>query len=114
MDNENNDKEKAELELEFIKNIIQDSRKTVEDSGISAIVWGFLIVIALTYTFIGSVYKLGESVGLFWLVIIIIGWVFSFFHAKNRDKRPKTFAVKIQNALWFASGISMTIIGIVS
>ena len=42
-------KAKAELELEFIKNIIKDSREKVEDSGLSGIVWGSLVVIGIRY-----------------------------------------------------------------
>ena len=32
-------KAKAELELEFIKNIIKDSREKVEDTGLSGVIW---------------------------------------------------------------------------
>lgn len=108
-------KTKAELELEFIKNIILDSRKKVEDSGDSAIIWGVIVIIGILNTYYSALAKSYSYTLWVWSGVLAFGWIYTFIRAGKQKKQnlPQTFALKIQDALWVASGISMTIIGIV-
>ena len=109
------EKNKAELELEFIKNIIHDSRKKIEDSGDSAIMWGIIVIIGILYTYFSALTKVYAYTLWVWLGVLSFGWIVTFIRTRNQKKQnlPQTFALKVQDALWIASGISMTIIGIV-
>lgn len=108
-------KAKAELELEFIKNIIQDSRKKVEDSGLSGVIWGSLVVIGIMANYFSGLYHNWDYALYIWGILLISGWIYSYLKFRNIKKNniPETFGLKVQNALWRASGIVMTIIAII-
>ncbi|HXK49223.1 MAG TPA: hypothetical protein PKW56_02030 [Clostridiales bacterium] len=108
-------KAKAELELEFISSIIRDTRKKIDDSGLSGAVWGSLVVIGVMVNYISGLTHNWSYALYVWGVLLAAGWIYSFLKFRNTRKNsiPETFGLKIQNALWRASGIAMTLIGIV-
>ncbi|MBN2788841.1 MAG: hypothetical protein JXR69_01465 [Candidatus Delongbacteria bacterium] len=109
------DKNKAELELEFIKNIISDSRRKVNDSGLSGVIWGSLVVIGIMVNYFSGIYHNWDYALYIWGILLAAGWTYTFLKTRNvkKNNRPETFALKIQNAVWRASGIIMTIIALV-
>ena len=109
------EKNKAELELEFIKNIIKDSREKVEDNGLSGVVWGTIVVIGIMTTYFSAILENWNYTMPVWGIVIGSGWIYTFLSTRKAKKEKKTitFALKVQNALWIASGITMTIIGLV-
>jgi hypothetical protein len=109
------EKQQAELEINMIKQIIDDSKKIVVDDGKGFIIWGVLIVIGLLGTYFFIPLRLYEYISLLWIAVIGIGWVYTIIiHAvKDHKKKVKTFAGKILGALWFSCGVSMTIVGFV-
>ncbi len=108
------DQNKAIEELEFIKKVMQDSKRTVVDNGMGYIIWGILIVIGLLSTFISVV---NQTYGFYWnwVVVVGIGWIYSLYdiitNRIHKRKRNKTFTSKILGSIWFATGIGMTILG---
>ncbi|NOR46419.1 MAG: hypothetical protein GQ534_12615 [Candidatus Delongbacteria bacterium] len=109
------EKNKAELELEFIKNIIKDSREKVEDSGLSSVIWGIIVVIGIMTNYFSGINHNWNYTLYVWGFILVSGWTYSYLSARNVKKKnmPETFGLKVQNALWSASGITMTIIALV-
>ncbi len=109
------DEKKALEELSYIKQVMHDSRRTIVDNGISYIMWGVIIVLALMSSYFMIVNNIEDNYGLNWIILIAIGWIFSMVWAKKNRKRHKssTFAGKILAAVWFSSGIAMTIIGFI-
>lgn len=101
-------------ELEFIRKVIQDSRQSVVDNGMSFIVWGVLVTIG-----VGSIYveRLQESwgwSGWVWLVCILSGIAFSINEGRKESVRPvKSFAERLIGRLWASLGISMALLGFV-
>ena len=109
------DEKKALDELLFIKKVIEDSKKIAADNGMGYIVWGFLIMIGQIGGYIRYKYNLDFDYILAWIIIIAIGWTFSYFmYYRRKDKnKVHTFAGKILGGLWFYTGVSMTIAGFV-
>ena len=108
------DEQKALEELSYIKQIMQDSRKTVVDNGIGYITWGIIIVMGLMSSYFMIVNKIKNNYELNWIILIGIGWIFSFVSArKDRKYKSTTMAGKILAGIWFSSGIAMTIVGFI-
>lgn len=109
------EKNKAKLELEFIKNIITDSRRKVNDSGLSGVIWGSLVVIGIMVNYFSGIYHNWDYALYIWGILLASGWSYTFIKTRNvkKNNTPETFGLKIQNAVWRASGIIMTIIALV-
>lgn len=108
------DKKNAMEDLQFIKKIIEDSKKTVLDNGIQYIVWGILIVIGLFTTNILTIMNVKIRFYWVWMIIILLGWIYSYFSIYKRNKSNySSFAQRIINSSWLACGIGMTLLGFV-
>ncbi len=110
------DEKQALQELNYIKEIMHDSRKAFVENGIGYIVWGILIVLGLISSYIIVVYNIKNIYGLNWIILVAVGWLFSIIGSKKerRKRKATTFAEKILGAVWFSSGVAMTIIGFIS
>ena len=98
----------AQEDLAFIKKVMEDSRRTFVDDGISFIFWGILIAMAL----IGE-YVAPFAVAWIWTICIGLGWIMTFFYARKISNRETvwTLAGKLLSHTWIACGIAMTLIG---
>ncbi len=107
------DEKQAIEELSYIKEIIYDSKKVFVENGIGYIVWGVLVVIGLISSYFFETYNLNNLDGWNWIILVALGWVFSFVGSKKERQKRKaaTFAEKILAAVWISAGIAMTIIG---
>ncbi len=104
----------AKNELEFIKRVLEDSRKIIVDDGMNFIFWGIIAAIGLIATYILVIEKFWEYIEWVWIVLIAVGWIYSIISGLNKQKkrRVRTFAGKILSVTWFSCGLTMTIIGI--
>lgn len=106
----------ASSELDFIKKIMEDSRKIVILDAKPFIFWGLIIALGqiANYLFIKMQFDINPYI--FWAVLIVLGWAYSmfFFFRASKIKQPFTFASKILLAVWTSCGISMTLIGFIS
>lgn len=100
-------------EIAYIKNIINDSKRIIKDDGKGFIIWGILVTIGMLLTYFLTYFNEHTYDWLIWPVVIGIGWIYTLITEIKRVKRSKvtTFAGKILGALWFSSGIAMTVIG---
>jgi len=102
----------AQENLEFIKQVIIDSKNMIRDKGDIAILWGIVIIIAQLSSFFMLKSDLGRHIGLMWMFVIAAGWILTFILGKKKDRRGvSTSALKIDAATWIATGISMTVVG---
>jgi hypothetical protein len=109
------EKQQAELEINMIKKIMEDSRKIVKDDGIGFIIWGVLIIAGMISSYFTVQAKLYDYIVWIWVILITCGWVYTLisYILKDSKKTVKTFAGKILGGLWMAAGISMTLIGFI-
>jgi hypothetical protein len=102
-------------EIAYIKNIINDSKRLIVDDGKGFILWGILVITGLLITFFSLYYKEYEYLWYAWPTLMGFGWIYTLIVEIRKGKRKKvsTFARKIMGALWFSTGLSMTIIVLV-
>lgn len=109
------DSHEAIEELEFIKKVIDDTRKVIVDNGFGFIFWGIIIVIGLLSTFFSVLLEFRFDYAWNWVVVIGIGWIYSIYNGikHGRTSKVRTFSGKLLGAVWISSGIAMTILGFV-
>src|SRR4030095_5638626 len=106
----------AELELSVIKKIMEDSRKITVESGKQLILWGAVVSAALVANYIMVIMKISTNYqGLMWFILMtgtwLAGWIME--RSENKKRKVHTFAGKLLGSLWFASGISMFMLGFI-
>jgi len=102
----------AQENLEYIKQIISDTRRSLNDNGIISIVWGILVSLGQIGNYLFTENKIWNGYLWLWLVIGLIGWTFVLIESRAKKyKVVNTFASKILASLWISTGISMTVIG---
>lgn len=108
------DNNKALEDLAFIKQIIQESKKSII-YGQSFIVWGLLIPLGLINTYVCIQIKEYSFINIGWFIVFIPGIILSILDVKKQKQRncEDTFVDKITSGLWKACGISMATIGII-
>ncbi len=114
-ENKIENKEQVLKDIQYMKQIVDDSRKLVVDNGMDFIVVGILIILGLVLTYIDVITEGGPFIHIIWPVIAVIGWIFSIFrhYSEKKAKKASTFAGKLTTSTWLAAGISLTIIGMI-
>jgi hypothetical protein len=107
------EKQQAELEINMIKKIMEDSRKIVVEDGIGYIVWGVLVLAGMICSYFAVLTKQYNYTIWIWVILISGGWAYTLIthFYKDTKKKASTFAGKILGGLWLSTGISMTLIG---
>ena len=105
----------AMADIAFIRKVISDSKNVITENGVDFIIWGLIVVIGLTYTYLDIVYKFTLGNAYTWFILIGIGWVYSIVRniKRHSKKRVRTLSGKILGATWFSLGVSATILGFV-
>ncbi len=103
-------------ELQYIKKVMQDSKRIVAEDGHSLIFWGILVTIGQLITFLVFYFNVFREYFVYvWPVLVLIGWVYSFYYNRKKygNQQVHTFAGKILGAVWKSFGITATILGFV-
>lgn len=111
-----NEKVAAE-ELAFIKNIINESRKSFALNGKPYIFWGILIVMGLGLEYLRGIDVFDFKYMFFvWIVLVGIGWGYAYIDSRKHKKKSKFYSLadRLIGGVWLASGISMTIVGLLA
>lgn len=104
-------------ELAFIRQVIEDSRGVVVYDGRPFIIWGILVAAGLTASHIMADQNTADITHVWiWLSIALCGWLWSWFDRRRTQSlsRAKTFAGRTLGAIWFASGIAITLVGVMA
>jgi len=108
------DEKTALEELQYIRQIIEETKKAVIYNGKDYIFWSVLVIIGMLSTYIFHMSGLHFNYFWIWVVLIPIGWVYSIRNRiKLREKHPSTYSGKLIGAVWIAAGIAMTIVGFI-
>lgn len=103
----------AQENLAYIKQIMNDTRRSQNDNGIISIVWGILVTLGQIGNYVLTETRTWSGFIWLWPSIIIIGWLFVLVESRSKKEQlAKTFASNILGSLWISAGISMTVIGL--
>ncbi len=103
--------QKAQENLQFIRTVMEDSRRSVADNGMHYISWSVVTALGIIGTYIVvMMQKPGFYILGIWALAVGLGWLSSFvIGGKGAGGRPVTFAEKMLTSVWAATGITMTI-----
>lgn len=108
------DEKTAFDEIQFIKKVIEDSRKSMSYNGLDYIIWGIIVIVGLLIQYFALLSHIYFSCFWIWLVLIPVGWAFSIVNGKyKKEKLPHTFAGRIIVSVWGAIGVAMTLLGFI-
>ena len=101
-------------ELQFIRKIIEESRRAVIYNGFDYIFWGVLVIVGMLSTYFLEIIHVYFNYALIWAVLIPFGWLVSIYNGiKTKSRQPHTFAHKILSYVWGATGVGMTLVGFI-
>jgi hypothetical protein len=106
------DEKTALEEIKFIRNVIEDSKKSVVYNGKDYIFWGVIVIVGMMSTYIFHMSHIYFNFFWIWVVIIPVGWIYSLYNRRvHKIKFPYTYAGKLFASIWGGAGIGMTILG---
>ncbi len=94
-------------ELAYIRKIMADSRRAFAEDGKPYILWGALVAIGMTITYISALADHDFYTGYIWIGLVLIGYVNIFYYIRKKKKaetRVKSIIDRIQGAIWGACG----------
>ena len=97
-------------ELAYIRKIITESRTTFVEDGKPYILWGIIIAIGMTLTYISVITQTELYVGYIWIGLTIIGWATIIYYVREKKKkeaRTRSFIDRIQGSIWGACGAAI-------
>jgi hypothetical protein len=108
------DEKTAMDELQFIKKVIEDTKKSMTYNGLDYIVWGILVIAGMLIQYGALLSHYYFNYFWVWSVLIPAGWAFSIYNGKNKkEKLPRTFTGRIIAYVWGATGVGMTLLGFI-
>lgn len=108
------DEKTALEEIQFIRKVIEDTKRNVMYNGSDYIFWGILIIVGMLSMYLFHINQIYFNYIWIWAVLISVGWIYSLINRKSiKERHPSTYAGKLIGSVWFAAGIAMTIIGFI-
>jgi len=110
------DEKEAKENIELIRSMIEETKRSTAYSGAIYIAWGVVTLLATLGTYLLVVLELYQYIWINWIVFMALGSVYSFYHgvAQARKAKVTTFAGKILGYTWFACGVSLVILAFVA
>ncbi len=106
------DEKTALEEIQFIRKVIEEGKKSIVYNGKDYIFWGVIVIVGMISTYIFHMSQVYFNYFWIWVVLIPIGWIYSLYNRRvHHIKFPSTYAGRLMASIWGATGISMTIIG---
>ncbi len=108
------DEMQAKEEIRLIKDMLDKTKKATAESGTLFIVWGVLIALALIVNYILVYFKKYDWEWLNWVVMAVIGWVYSVIYGIRRERREpvRSYVQTSARHLYFACGAGFLLVGI--
>lgn len=105
----------TEEELEFIRKVMEESRRTLIHDGVDFLRWGILASLGIFASYFYYYFQWQMiHVWILWSAIVIMGWTFSIrSYLRVRKKKSTSFTGKIIWSTWIGSGIALTILGFI-
>lgn len=107
------DRQGALKEITFIKKVIEESRNSIIYHS-SYLFWGVAMTSALIATYVLINYQAFAIIPWIWIVAVLAGWVYTAYAISRGDnkKKVKTFVEKLTGSVWFAVGITATLVSL--
>jgi hypothetical protein len=98
---------RPEDELQYIRNIIADSRKAFVEDGKPYIIWGLIVAVGMGVTYLSALMQRDLFSGYVWLGLILYGWgtiIYYIIQKRKQPDRARSFMDRIQGSIWGACG----------
>ena len=106
------DEKTALEEIQFIRSIMEESKKSILYNGKDYIFWGVIVIVGMMSTYFFLISHVYFNYFWIWVVLIPIGWIYSLYNRRvDKIQFPSTYAGRVMSSIWGAAGIAMTIIG---
>lgn len=105
--------QKAEFEISYIKQLMEDSRRSLAENGMGYIIWGVLIVIGILFNYLRIIDVIEINTLYTWIAVIGLGWIITIFSVKKDRKTVKVSSLgyEVLGGIWASAGVIMTAIG---
>lgn len=105
----------ASRDLELIREMIEDTKRSTMDSWPFLMGWGLLALIACALSAFWAVRQAYPMIGLTWFGFMVVGFVGSVLIGRSivRTRAFYTFTDKIMSWLWISLGIALFILAFV-
>lgn len=101
-------------DLQYIRKVIENSKRALVYNGRDYIFWGILVIIGLISTYALIEYQVYFNYFWIWLALVAVGWIFSLIGSKkSKVGMPRTFSDRIVGSVWLSTGIAMSILGFI-
>ncbi|PKL88399.1 MAG: hypothetical protein CVV23_10260 [Ignavibacteriae bacterium HGW-Ignavibacteriae-2] len=108
------EKNQLQDDINYIKKMIENNRRSLVDNGIMYISIGVYVVLGASISYLLGTAGKQDLLPPLWLALIIILIIFNLIISRRFKKKQtrKTFASETFSAVWMACGIPITIISI--
>ncbi len=107
------DRIQAQSDLAFIKKVMEDSRKRLEESGLPYIIWGALSILGTGLTYGAVFLELWAAIPWIWVGFGLVGGMATFIYMRiHRRNSPRTFADGLYAVVWAGVLLFFLVIGI--
>ena len=105
----------AQEQLDFIKKVMDETRREITGDGIDFMRWGILTSIGIFATYFIHLFRLpGDVIWMIWVAVVLVGWIFSIrSFMKYRKGRATSLTGKLVWRIWGGFGIAAIILGFV-
>ncbi len=106
--------DQAREDLALVRRFMEETRREVVDRGTHLLIWGVISTVGLgmTWTIVGGMVDLDPR--WMWAGLLAAGWLASIGvgRREGRGARVRTVGRRLLSAVWVATGVSLTLIGI--
>jgi hypothetical protein len=105
----------AQEQLDFIKKVMEETRREITGDSIDFMRWGIITVIGLLATYCYIVFRLPwEHIWLIWAGLVAVGWILSIrTFMRVRKARATSYTGKLVWKIWGGCGVAFCILGFV-
>lgn len=102
----------AQEELALIRKMMADTRTLMVEDGKPSIVWGIIVAIGMTATYISALAQKDFGTGWMWIGLSILGWVYIYYYRSQKVKTAKirTLTGRILGSIWGACGVCIGLV----
>ncbi|MGD0337727.1 MAG: hypothetical protein ABSB78_02955 [Bacteroidota bacterium] len=103
----------AQEQLEFIKKVMEETRRDITGDGVDFLRWGILSTIGVFLTYFYVLFRWPDfHIWIIWVVLIGLGWIFSIrSYLKTRKARATSYTGRLVGRIYGGYGVASTILG---
>jgi len=108
------DERQAREEIQLIRRMIDQTKRSTAESGTLFVVWGVLLTLALVGNYVLASLRLYDWEWLNWVAAAVIGWIYSIVYGIRRRKKEavRTYVQTAARHLYFGCGTAFLLVGL--